>query len=84
MKHCLKPKRTLRAKIKALDEWYPSFEDGTVLVCYHIKQERLSVWGDDDFGMEKIEVKNRDLFDIIKKQGWISVDWCAKNGFIPA
>ena len=55
------------------DCWYPSFEDGTVEVYIHANRRkgtnrwRVSVWGDDDFGMEKGEMSCDEAFREFRK-----------------
>lgn len=60
-------------RVKSPDNWHPSFDDGTVEVNLHYyKQEgrkkwRLSVWGDDDFGMEIDDLDINKAFEIFRK-----------------
>lgn len=56
-------KLSYKTKIKVykdtVDDWYPNFENNLVSVSIHPDNSygnewRLSVWGDDDFGLEKL------------------------------
>jgi hypothetical protein len=69
MKHCLKQriKRKESILVKVSDEWYGNFPGGFVEARLSLKgdrikrnfdsitinENRISFWGDDDFGMEK-------------------------------
>ncbi len=64
MKHCLQTKRKLKAKVKVSDDWYPNFPNSTVQLTYNPKNGHLSLWGDDDFGMEK--TGTREEFEKLK------------------
>ena len=45
-------------RVSTPDDFHPTFEDGTVSVAIHHvhfnKSWTVSVWGDDDFGMQKV------------------------------
>lgn len=48
--------------VKTNEDWYPNFDDDTIEVTFHHSKYdydyRITIWGSDDFGMEKI-CKNR-------------------------
>lgn len=81
------------------DEWYPCFDRNTVLI--RLSEQtidnnifiRLSVWGADDFGMEKdfystLKEKNKkikQLKNFIKTfPNPLSVEWLKQEGFMMA
>lgn len=69
--------------LKALEDWCPSFPDGKVLVSWHQKENRISIWGDDDFGMEKFSATKKE-YDNLDKQQPISIKYLKENGFVNA
>lgn len=85
MKHRLIQRNKVKARntclVKASDDWYPSFPDGTVEMTYRPKTKSISFWGDDDFGMQKdnsSEEEFKKLKNIIVSQEYLS-----KIGFYP-
>ncbi len=64
----------LEKNIKTNEDWYPTSEDGTVrvsFVVYKNGHSKVSLWGNDDFGIEKdfsslAEDKARILFNSIQ------------------
>ncbi len=85
MKHCLtqrvKNKRRFTRLIHASDDWYPSLEGGKVEMRFYPDWERISIWGDDDFGMEKFEATEaefKELSALVVNQAMLK-----KRGFLP-
>lgn len=72
------------------DDWYPTFDDGTVR-CSFVKLSdgnyRISVWGNDDFGLEKDSADlttMRLLWRKISKMAIITQQQLYDLGFINA
>ena len=56
--------------VKTNEDWYPSYDDNTIKVNFkHIVKNMylISVWGDDDFGMEKYCDTRLEALEIYKK-----------------
>lgn len=53
-----------RNYVKAVDDWYPSFDDGTVLVAFNPHSKVLSVSGNDDFAMFKENATRGDYMEV--------------------
>lgn len=85
MKHCLIQRNKVKARntcfVKASDDWYPSFPDGTVEMRYHPKTKYISLWGDDDFGMSK-DNSSEEEYNKLKKI-IVSQEYLSKIGFRP-
>lgn len=100
MKHCVKQriKKSTRNKqlVKVSDDWYPSLPGGYVSANYYFvgknpngfvsKVNRVSFWGDDDFGLEKFyetrEEAEKEYNTLIKKV--LSKEILKGLGFIAA
>lgn len=83
MKHCLKQRnKSTCFYVKVSDEWYPNFKDNTVCVSWHWKEGRISVWGDDDFGMEKEGCTKEEFLKM--KTMVLNKELCKKMGFVYA
>jgi len=54
-------KKPLRAKVLASDDWYPSLPGGLVDMTFYPDDKHITIWGDDDFGMEKIHCKRSEF-----------------------
>lgn len=94
-----KPKR-FECHISTTDQWYPNYPDDTVRVCvmdctniWGQLAIRTSVWGDDDYGMERDEyfTTHRDKNKAYKArckevQSWqcVTKDNLKKLGFVRA
>lgn len=83
MKHCLKQRDKIRKRNRALipasDDWFPSMEGGMVLLIWSPESQRIAVWGDDDFGMEKwnaTEAEFKELKGLVVSQAMLK-----KRGF---
>lgn len=66
--------------IKATDDWYPSYRDGMVAIRWYEDTKRISVWGDDDFGMSKEKATHLE-FDQICSLPSVSQDMLRARGF---
>ena len=82
MKHCLKQREKNKQKFTFLTIGLDGpWEKEEVTIRFHHanKQAKLysgiSIWGDDDFGMEKINAVEEDFHNL--------VNMCKKTGFIP-
>ena len=60
-------------RVSTPDNFHPTFEDGTVSVAIHhdksAKSWRVSVWGYDDFGMDKGGMDINTAFQTFRKIG---------------
>jgi hypothetical protein len=86
MKHCLKQREKNKQKFTFVTTGIDGpWEKGEVTIRFHFENKRkignhkryarISLWGDDDFGMEKINVVEEDFHNL--------VNMCKKTGFIP-
>jgi hypothetical protein len=75
------PKTKHTRYVTASDDWHPSYRDGKVAITWHNDDRRISVWGDDDFGMEKTDTCRME-FDAIVASEPISQEMLRKRGFI--
>ena len=66
--------------IPASDDWFPSYRDGKVAASWHNDDRRISVWGADDFGMEKLET-TRAEYDFIVSNAPVSQEMLRRRGF---
>ncbi len=62
-----KKKRQIETMIKVSDNWYPNFSDNMVKVIYIPATEYMAVYGNDDFGMNKINVTRKVYEKLIKR-----------------
>jgi hypothetical protein len=74
------PKRKNTKYIAASDDWHPSFRGGVVAITWHNDDNRISVWGDDDFGMEKLNTTRME-YDMLISNAPISQPMLRKIGF---
>lgn len=86
MKHCLKQREKNKKKNQCLvtvsDDWYPCIDGDKVMMYWHPDINRIGVWGDDDFGMEKLNTSEAE-FKLLKNEV-LSKDILKKCGFIQA
>jgi len=52
--------------VKALEDWYPCYDDGSVAVMWCESWDGISVSGADDFSMEKFPATKKEFEDIIR------------------
>lgn len=75
MKHCLKQREKNKKKFTAFFTGKDGpWEGEEVMIRFTKKQNRISLWGDDDFGLEQRELDESDWFDLI---------FLCKNGYTP-
>lgn len=77
------PKNRHRKYVTATDDWFPSYRDGKVAVTWYGDGRGVSVWGADDFGMEKLDASRGD-YDSLVSDPPISQKSLREMGFIPA
>ena len=79
-----KPKRQIKKLVEAKDDWYPCIDGKFVEVYFTPVNGRLSVWGDDDFGMEMPEdgATHKQFEQLCSKP--ITKARCKKMGMIMA
>lgn len=70
------------------DNWHPCFENQTVVVSIHkdnlkgSRSWRVSVWGDDDFGLEKDDLTISEAFNTFRKiKDGVTQKQLRQNGF---
>lgn len=73
--------------IPSPDSWYPNYEDGTVRVGFDSKNNyfKVSVWGADDFGLEKeftTRLEAIELYRKLSKCSIITIKQLKELGFI--
>jgi len=72
-------KTPLRAMVVSSDDWYPSFPDGKVEMTFYPDDNYMSIWGDDDFGMEHLDLRRSDFYRLSKMV--INQEMLKKLGF---
>ena len=77
------PKTKHTRYVTASDDWHPSYRDGKVAITWHNDDRCISVWGADDFGMEKRDTCRME-FDAIVASEPVSQEMLRKRGFISA
>lgn len=82
MKHKLKPKRFITKLVETPEDWYPPIENKYVKVTFWPHDGRLTVWGDDDFGMEIDRATRKQFEDLCSSS--ITKERCKKLGMILA
>lgn len=75
-----KRKRQNTALVKVSDDWCPNLPDDYVEMFYCPKAQHISIWGDDDFGMEKCGATEKEFKKL--KNMVLSQDICKKMGFV--
>ena len=75
------PKCNRTKYITASDDWHPSYRDNKVAITWHNDDKTISVWGDDDFGMQKTDTTRMEFDAIIASQP-ISQQMLKNRGFV--
>ena len=80
------PKEEIKVKSKAiyvpaLDNWHPNYRGDKVAVTWREDEKRISIWGDDDFGMELLNADEEIFKELISQP--ITQIRCKKMGFKP-
>ena len=80
-------KSKLSQLVRTSDNWYPCIDTDKVSVTLHYgKENGISVWGDDDFGME-LSLPNYTrtdalfLYRSIVKKPVLTIAWLKEKGF---
>lgn len=77
--------------VKTPDEWFPTLPGSKVEVTLHEDApgtHRVAIWGEDDFGMEKVFTTADSLgeallmFHSIKSP--VKIEWLKQQGFVNA
>ena len=89
--------RTFALQVPTPDPFYPEYEDGTVRVSVSESRKtasvQVSVWGDDDYGFERVEnldssrkMRARFNFRVKEVSNWevVTVKMLEKQGFVQA
>ena len=98
MKHCIKQREKNKQKFTFVTTGIDGpWEKGEVTIRFHPKNKRtkhqhdncsrISLWGDDDFGMEKINACEEDFHNLVNicknAAGFIpTIDVLRKMGFV--
>jgi hypothetical protein len=98
MKHCLKQREKNQQKFTFVTIGLDGpWEKGEVTIRFHPKNKRvkshytnysqISLWGEDDFGMEKVNASEEDFHNLVnickKAAGFIpTIDVLRKMGFV--
>ena len=86
MKHCIKQREKNKQKFTFVTTGIDGpWEKGEVTIRFHCA--RISLWGEDDFGMEKINACEEDFHNLVNicknTAGFIpTIDVLRKMGFV--
>jgi hypothetical protein len=79
----LQNSRILRTTVKVTDDWYPCLPGHRVAASYYIDEKRISFWGDDDFGLEKLDATKEEFHELVNMKG-LNKEILRKMGFVYA
>ena len=93
MKHCIKQREKNKQKFTFVTTGIDGpWEKGEVTIRFHVENRRngyatISLWGEDDFGMEKINAVEEDFHNLVNicknTAGFIpTIDVLRKMGFV--